>query len=630
MVSTAAAALRDGPAEMPEIDPRLRAAADAIAVGQCGAALTLLEPLVGDPALGLHARFVSALAAWRMGQLDGALQLLRQCHDEAPMDGTIAEVLASFYAQIGDLTEALFIGKVATALGGHNDLGALVPENFPSFDRAFLNIEAEPMLARARLNLEAGRLDDAIDFAAQHVALFPTALDARLFYATLLLRRDRASDAEEALRPLAGSVGMPATYHSLYARALAAVGDAERARRHHDRAVADAPDDAEIAAARIVDALWGGMSVPAIAAASADWAARFCPPRKPAAWMRPQDKLVIGYIVAGLSDPLDAPAVAAVAQAHDRSRVTVIGYGRGNLAWPENAVFNGAFDSWQDIAPLDPATLARFFARDGAQVMVDASGFASPRSLQALARLRTAIRVGWLGNPGGMTQPVYDARIAPHSAEAAADKDVWRIAGGYPVLPAEAKLQGMPAAVMFGADVGLAQMDAETLAAWRGILETQPAAKLLLRATQPVPPANVARLVERFGHALAARIDIVLAAQARDFYSGIDIALAPRRGLSARVAAEALAGGVPLVAFAERDGNPYGMVLCDCGLDRRAARTVSDYVAIANDISSSREKRETVPAAPMTAEAPRGDAGSRFADAIERHAMRMLAQFHST
>ena len=44
------------------------------------------------------------------------------------------------------------------------------------------------MLARARLNLEAGRLDDAIDFAAQHVALYPAALDARLFDAALLLR----------------------------------------------------------------------------------------------------------------------------------------------------------------------------------------------------------------------------------------------------------------------------------------------------------------------------------------------------------------------------------------------------------------------------------------------------------
>ncbi len=46
------------------------------------------------------------------------------------MDGTVAEALASLYAQCGEPVESIYAAKLATALGGHGALAALVPAGF--------------------------------------------------------------------------------------------------------------------------------------------------------------------------------------------------------------------------------------------------------------------------------------------------------------------------------------------------------------------------------------------------------------------------------------------------------------------------------------------------------------------
>jgi Flp pilus assembly protein TadD len=613
-------------APMLVIDARVREAAVKLTEGDTEGALAMLAPLLDDPAVGWHARFMTAMTAWRLGRIDWAVQLLQQCHNEAPMDGTIAEALASLYAQVGNLGEALFMGKIATALGGVGELAELVPGDFPGFDWAFLNIQDAPLLAQATLALATGRFKDGLARVRQHVALYPAARDARLYCAELLLRSGAASAAVDTLRPIDSEAELPPAFHSLYGRALAGVGEVDAARRQHGKALAGAPDDADIAAARIIDTVW--TDADAETAAAADWAGRFCPTRRPVAWSRPRNKLLIGYLVSAFADPLDAAAVAAVARAHDRSRVTVVGYGRGNLTWEENAPLNGAFDKWHDISTLDAATLSRFFDRDGVHVMIDAGGFVAPQSLRALARVRTAVRVGWLGNPGDLGQPLYDVRIVPRSAVAAPDEVVWRIAGGYPILSAMPEIGAPKSGVAFGADVPLAALDAETLRTWSALLGANPTATLLLRATEPLPPANVDRLITRFGRALAARIDVVVAEQAKSFYQRVDIALAPRRGLSARAAAEAIGCGVPVIAFAGNSATePYGPFLRDIGLgDLLVGSDERDYIGIADGLAASAEARGRVARTlALSGVADHADAG-RFARDIEQFAADLLVE----
>jgi hypothetical protein len=550
-------------------------AAERLAAGDACAALGILSPLIesGDPSLA--ARFLLAMTAWTMGRLDWALALARECHERAPMDGTVAETLASLYAQCGNLVDCVYLGKLGTALGGHGRLASLVPAGFPSFELAFATIKERPRLARARLDLAAGRLEDALENARQHVALEEGSVEGSAFLAATLLRAGRACDAAARMREIEGAARSSAPLASLFAQSLTASGELAAARQWHETALTLARDDASIAAARIADGPFLDDQR-ALTRRAADWARRFCPPPKPRAARVPERKLVIAYLVTAFGDRGDAAVVAEVARAHDRERCAVIGYGRGAQSWPENAAMSGAFDRWQDVASLDAATMARYFSHDGVDVAIDASGFAAPENLLALARSSGVLRVSWLGNPAGLLAPIFDARIA--AAPDRASDESWLIGGAYPVpRPLHGLDRVNRPAPQFGADLALAQLDDETVAVWRDILAARPDAKLLLRVGDN-GRATVDRLVARLGLSLAARVDLVAAARFEEFYALVDVALAPRRGYSPRLAAEASSCGIPTVSFVGSDAiEPYGAFLR--GLGHRAP--AADYVECA-------------------------------------------------
>ncbi len=592
-------------------------------------ALALLAPLTSDENSFLPARFLLAMTAWKMGRLDWAVELMRDCHDRWPMDGAIAEVLASLYAQAGNFNESLFMAKLATGLGIPGELLGLVPKGFPIFDSVFYNFREKPMLAQAKANLSTGNLGMAIEYARQHSALNPQDGDAYVFLATLMLRGGMASVVVEILRmimeKIVGNGELPAHGASLFARALTAVGEFDEARAFHTKAQELAPDSAEIAAARIADSVWLDEKPQERRSLAEDWVRRFCAAPKPRQWQRPDGKLVIGYIVSAFADPLDIAAVAAVARAHDRERVTVVGYGTGAQSWSENALLSGAFDKWQDISGLDPATLARFFLRGGLHVLVDAAGFAAPNCTMALAQLQTAIRVSWLGNPGRLGAPLYDAQIAGLSPEAIGATP-WQVGSGYPVLK---PLEPMPsravgAGAKFGADVWMPQLDKATIELWSSLLEAHPNAQLLLRAHDMTSGGNVDRLVSLFGRELAAKIEVVGTDRAVEFYAAVDVALLPCRGHSPRAAAEALACGVPTVALAWPDSDgPYGSFLREMGLGARlVASDKRDYVSIATGLATSAALRAQ---AVGDVEAAVGQDGARaIAKALEDRAIEEL------
>src|SRR5262249_43046510 len=156
--------------------------------GDVDAAMQSLHVATAAEPESLRLRFLMGLLAWRLGDLAQALSVLQQCHEEAPENGSIAEVLASLLAQAGNLPESLYHGKLATAYGERADFAPLIPPFFPSFGKAFLAITERPLLTRARLCLGAGNLRLAAELARQHVAVTPNDLEARLLLADTLLR----------------------------------------------------------------------------------------------------------------------------------------------------------------------------------------------------------------------------------------------------------------------------------------------------------------------------------------------------------------------------------------------------------------------------------------------------------
>jgi protein O-GlcNAc transferase len=612
------------------LEAQVNEASRLLAADDDEGALALLAPLTSNEHAFLPARFLLAMAAWKIGRLDSAVELMQDCHEKWPMEGSVAEALASLYAQAGNLQESLFMAKLGTALGGPGGLFHLVPKRFPIFDAVFYNFHDKPMLMQARANLAKGDVSLATEYVRQHSAMYPSDGDSHAFLATLLLRAGMASIAEEVLSSVAtkivGDGEFPANYASLYARTLTAVGDFDAARKLHAKALALEPDSTDIAAARIADSVWLDENPGQAIALGEGWVRRFCGSPKPRQWRQVEEKLVIGYIVSAFSDPLDIAAVAAVARAHDRKRVTVVGYGTGAQSWNENALLSGAFDKWQDVSALDPATLTRFFDRVGLHVIVDGAGFAAPNCLLALARLQTAMRVSWLGNPVGLGTPVYDAQIAAVSSEATGTAR-WHIGGGYPILtPLQAAPSGAArGGINFGADARMSQLDSETVALWSSLLLAQPGSKLLLRARDMARGGNVDRLVARFGRELAARIDVVDVKLVEEFYAAVDVALMPCRGVSPRAVAEALACGVPPLALARNGaGYPYASFLRQIGLGSRlVAVDEQEFVNIATELATSEEARKQALGA--IAAAIGGSDASHFARELEERAIKELA-----
>ena len=146
----------------------LEAARRLAADDTAGAVGVLADAAARDPQyMPLH--FVTSLVAWSLGDVAKSLTLARDCHEREPMNGTVAEVVASLYAQIGDMIESLYFGKLATALKPDPALAAWLPHKFPSFDDAFLTIQERPLLAQARLLFAQGKRREGLDRARQHV-----------------------------------------------------------------------------------------------------------------------------------------------------------------------------------------------------------------------------------------------------------------------------------------------------------------------------------------------------------------------------------------------------------------------------------------------------------------------------
>jgi protein O-GlcNAc transferase len=558
------------------VDGRLRDIVEHLDRRESAKAFELLTPLVAVETPSLAARFVLAMTAWQLERFDWALSILKQIHDEAPDNGGVAEALASLHAQLGQLEESLFIGKLATALGNDAEFAALLPKDYPGFDRAFLSIVERPLLKKGREALAQGKLARATEFARQHVAIEPDHFDGRAFHAECLMCAAAAGAAVEALKPIEAMTSPPEpALASLYARALTAVGEREAALKWHRDAIRAAPGDPALSAARIADAPFLGSDSTEIQRLARDWLARFALAVKPAHKHNTGGKLVIGYLVSAFVDGDDAAAVAAVVQAHDRSRVTVLGFGLGSQTAEQNVRLTGAFGKWRDIGALDPATLARTLSGDGVDVLVDAGGFASAAQLQALTRFGTGLRVSWLGNLSALLAPLYDARLAPADYPVLGDCHKGAARGERPTA--------------FGADVSLAQLDPRTIALWSAVLALVPDATLVLRARDMECHGNVARLIASFGESVAARIDLRQAARVSEFYEAVDIALLPYCGASPRAAAEALAHGVPAIAIA---GEPYGAFLSGLGLDKRfVAADGAHYCSIAMGLAASPQAR---------------------------------------
>lgn len=616
----------------------LRRITSAVARGLLDDALADCQALLAADADHPAALYGLGAVAVVNGEDATALKAFTLAHERDPEEPVFSEALAILHARAGDVATAVYYAKISAALGLDRDALDLLPAALPSFAAALQSITEAPYRTSAERLVALG--DDGLAIVAyeQHLAFFPQDIAAIRGYAEALLRRDQPVKVAAALTGLHRQGGAEAQDLSLLGEAFGRMGEAEAAQGCHRAALARAPDDPAIGCAMLRDAVYApGQSAAALADMCRAWGASVAGAETAAAAPAPAGRaLRVGFLLSAWRDPRDLEVVATIGRGGAAGKLDRYYYGRGELDHPANAVLrDGA--TWRTLDDLDPLTLAAMVGGDEVDILLDVGGHAAPTQLLAMAQRPAPKLVSWLGNPAVLGLPQLDFELVGDPTEMAPDAPPtggaarWLMPHGLYAYALPERRDGRPAerrgAVVFGAEVALPQLHPDLLACWASILERTPGAVLALRDQDFVRRDLADRLAARFGAAgIADRVEVI-AADAPDFWSQIDIALAPFVAINPHDAAGALAQGVPVVALAGsgRHRRQASALLHHAGLGDGVAGTVAGYrdraVMLAGSVEARAAARnEAVQAVETSAVFDPARYAAAFHDALARMA----------
>lgn len=528
--------------------------------------------------------------AFHQNNIASAISLLESVVDMVSGDSDIPEALAVLNCLAGRVTEALFYGKLATAIAVKNDFLPLYGASFPRYADAFLGIEHKPLLRRARERFEQGDYADATQWVEQHLQLFRDDVEGLDHYAQCLIATQRYDTAVGVLRSVVTLGGPSATLYGRMGQALVAQGEFDAGMACHQQAVCRGPKAAVLWAAMLADwayCPWGEPPAQARTQAGLDAAIAAAGPKvarkAPPAEVRP--KLTIGILCNAPRNDEQRAMIAAVARGFDRQSVTIIGYGPGDLGDATNMTFRGAFTTWRNTNKVDELTLAAVIRGDRLDVLLDADGLAARERLGLFARHAAPLQYSWLNMPVGGVLPGGHGHMGGAGGPACGMVVLPKLSG--PVMPAPSVGGAQP--ITFGADVSLAELSPEVARVWSSILHAFPDATLALVDRGFTDPKASARLIDLFGNfGVAHRVDVLSQAEPAEFFANVDVALAPFPMTRPVPYGLGLSAGIPVVVMADMDRSGLAGAIGTCGevASQLLAQGADDYVAKAVALAS--------------------------------------------
>jgi predicted O-linked N-acetylglucosamine transferase (SPINDLY family) len=462
-------------------------------------------------------------------------------------------------------------------------------------------------LAIAKLALELGRVDQAIEAAERVLQAHPGQAEASVLLASALLRRRDFTRMAEILVAapkggaqagnLANLTGTMLVQQGRIAEGLAAMRPIKRL----------APRSATLQMSRVMYLNYDPDLSRAELLREHRWCGdAFADPvasvSSPAAGPRdPHRRLRIGYLSPDLRTHSVAYFVAPIFGAFDRDKFETIAY--AHVARPDNvtAHLRGLATAWRDVTPLDDADLARLIRDDRIDILVDLAGFTKDSRLLACTARPAPIQISYLGYPNTTGLPQIDYRITDHIADPDDADDFHTetlirlprcfLAFAAPdhapeVEPPPVLRKGY---VTFGSFNSLAKVNRRVIALWAEVLRAVPDSRLLLKAFGSGDPTAQGRLHSAFA---AAGIDpgrIEFASYAAsahahlEVYREVDVALDTFPYNGTTTTCEALWMGVPVVTLAgERHAARVGASLLGAaGFSAGIAERAEGYVTIA-------------------------------------------------
>jgi len=329
----------------------------------------------------------------------------------------------------------------------------------------------------------------------------------------------------------------------------------------------------------------------------------------------PTRKLRVGYVSSDFCTHSVAFFLAPLFEAHDRSKVELLGYSGGFRHDATTTRLKELASEWVDISAMSDDAAAERIREDRVDILVDLAGHTRGHRLGVFARAPAPVQVTWLGYPNttGLRTIGYritDAIVDPPGAvEANHTEQLVRLENGFLCYEpwATAPNVTLPPSsesgkITFGSFNNLAKIGPSVIAAWSRILRSVEGSRLILKA-MPFADSGVQRLFEaRFkAHGVtrrqlqffpeAAGVDEHLAR-----YADIDIALDPFPYCGTTTTCEALWMGVPVISLAgDRHASRVGLdLLTRVGLPEFAAENLDAYVAAAVELAANPARLVTV------------------------------------
>ena len=583
---------------------------DLLSMGKEQDALALAEAALPDPASNVEATCALAAIYHRSGALGSAIKLLVPFAERPGYPQDIPEILAVLYSLAGSVSDALYYAKLSTTHGGERTVLHLFGTEFPSFADAFAQIRSKPLLGKAMMMSDDP--ERALFMVEQHLSLFPDDVEALDSYAQIKIRLGRNAEAIGLLRSVATLAGPSATLLSRLAGCLIRSGHFHEGLACHREAISRAPSSMSILGTAVGDLAFLGKDEAEASGILPLWIAELtkATPKvvRPAPKFAGASPVRICYLCSSSDRDEVKAMIGAIAQAHDRSRVSVVGFGRGEMDTPANEWARGAFDQWRDVSSLDVTTLGALLRGEGVHAVIDADGILEPARRGLFQRNAAPLQVAWLNPEVAGRIPGHFVQVVPGPADAAEGELVMPAgryclggAAGTPVArvaPAEAA-----GTITFGAELVRAELNPRLALVWGRILQAVPNSILLLRDDGALgDPADIDALVALFGNVgVAHRIDLVRQASRAEFAESIDMALMPFPAGNILAYAEFLRNGVPVVATRScAAGADMGAFLAAAGLgEALVGADVDGYaaaaIALAGDIPALVSLRRRLP-----------------------------------
>lgn len=562
--------------------------------------------IVGEEAATLY---VQGLAAYARSDIAAAASA--GCRALAAGDdfAESADLVAIAHGLAGDINTALYFAKLAVSLPSREDLQAFKPADFPNFADVLAAVEEDRLVNRAKVAIGMNRLTIADNLLRQHLTFFPEDENAMVLVALCLTAQADHFEAASWLRGTIHRRPGSANLLSALASELTNIGATAEARVVHHRAAALAPGDSAIHIRQIVDLADDPATSQAELAQMAQlWGEHFqsavtddiqASDETPAL-------LNVGVILSDLPGTAMGTFFAEILSRANPTEFRLVGYGFGTLTDTDNADFQRAVSDWYDLTDLDTETIGDMLRAESLDAIIDTAGFVSPLSLAALGGRCAPRQALWLNAPYDFGLKSIDGRFSDSTLDAA-PVSAGLNARLIPLRHGTALAQ-LPAAeeplyeaaersqIVFGADVILRQLTAETVAWWAELLLAVPDSVLVLRDTGLSKPAAVDHMTSLFGNfGVAHRIDLIKAENDLDFWPHVDIALMPTRGAAPQEAVDILWGGIPALApeLPERNHREVSSLLRHAGLEELVAGSIPELVRIGTEWAKDGSRRKS-------------------------------------